>query len=435
VSFVGSGRSGTSTPLPSGVNYGPSRATDVGDFQSTYTPVWGDAGRSRTVNPGNRPSDTYGQTVYDDGPIAYFRLNGDTSDIAGGSPGSLSGTSGFTGAALLPAFPSAVSLDVDGLSGQMSIPEQTKLDITAGISVECWFVADTYNSSAYSAAFSKSQLWTIELFQGQPEFFVNASGGLTQARSSTAVTTGQVYHAVGTFDGSNIRLYLNGVLAAGPVPLSGTIVTNGLLAYVGSWDGAGTWFDGRIAEAAIYNYVLTPTQVGNHYAVGNPSTPATVAGPVATVAAAAPAGTVSAGVTVAGPVAAVAAAAPAGAVGVGAGIAGPVAAAAVAAPAGSLSVGIAVPGPVAAVTVAALAGTLAVGSTIAGRHRGSVSILHAGPGRRDPRRASRPGVVLARVQTGLVATPKRRPSSCSASPRTGRPTVVRESRTPDRTRP
>lgn len=43
---------------------------------------------------------------------------------------------------------------------------------------------------------------------------VNGGGTTAQALSTTPVVVGQFYHVVGTYDGSFVRLYVDGVLEA-----------------------------------------------------------------------------------------------------------------------------------------------------------------------------------------------------------------------------
>lgn len=86
---------------------------------------------------------------------------------------------------------------------------------------------------------------------------------------------GEVHHLVGNVDDSdNMRLYLDGVLVAGPV-----LTTQGLVATdypptiaarlsQGSYDG--NEFDGVLDEVAFYDYALSAERVLAHYEAGVP---------------------------------------------------------------------------------------------------------------------------------------------------------------------
>jgi hypothetical protein len=74
------------------------------------------------------------------------------------------------------------------------------------------------------------------------------------------------YHLAASFDGSNIRLYVNGQQDANPLPVSGNLsFTYGLL-YFGLY--IPTYripFMGYMDEVKIYSYALNDTEILNHY--------------------------------------------------------------------------------------------------------------------------------------------------------------------------
>lgn len=91
--------------------------------------------------------------------------------------------------------------------------------------------------------------------------FVAFSG--VGASATYTLVTGNIYHLVGTYDGTTMRLYINGALAAsGAASLN--IVAN--IAYIAS-DGS-EYFNGTVAMAAWYGYALSPQQIYNHYIKG-----------------------------------------------------------------------------------------------------------------------------------------------------------------------
>jgi len=95
------------------------------------------------------------------------------------------------------------------------------------------------------------------------EMFV---GGYKQVTSTTSLVVGQKYHAALTFDGSNLKLYLNGVLEA-TTAASGTIgipTSNTVMSLGSNPSGStagGNYFSGKIYNAAIYDTALTAEQI------------------------------------------------------------------------------------------------------------------------------------------------------------------------------
>lgn len=77
--------------------------------------------------------------------------------------------------------------------------------------------------------------------------------------STTTVNTGAWFHGVATYDGSNVRIYINGVKES-TTARTGTITPGAL--YVGSNSGgSGEYFVGQLGFVKMYNTVLTDNQV------------------------------------------------------------------------------------------------------------------------------------------------------------------------------
>jgi hypothetical protein len=97
-----------------------------------------------------------------------------------------------------------------------------------------------------------------------PAFSINIGGSLVTATGTTTLVVGSSYFVLGTYDGINLRIYVNGVL-------QGTTATTGPISYA-SIGGFGLTFgndpsltdaniQGAIGICAIYNYALTQTQI------------------------------------------------------------------------------------------------------------------------------------------------------------------------------
>jgi hypothetical protein len=89
------------------------------------------------------------------------------------------------------------------------------------------------------------------------------------------LTTGTWYHIVYTYDGTNIRGYVNNVLRAGPTAASGNgsgSSGEGLFLFVDYGLTASKFFSGLIDEIGIWTKALTTTEINDLYNAGNGQT-------------------------------------------------------------------------------------------------------------------------------------------------------------------
>lgn len=242
---------------------------------AVYGRVLTDTEIANHYTTGNISADPYGDTIRTAAPIAWYRGNGSTADeISGGTAGTL--VNGATyGTSIVPASPSAQSFSLDGVDDYVSVANQTKLSISSTISVECWVKPGRLPATGLNEFFVKQSAWGIEVNATSIRFFIY-QGAAAKGTVAATVSVGTVYHVVGTFDGTVNRLYINGALAATSASIAGAIDTNTNPVQIGAW-GAGFYAQGNVSEAAIYNRVLTSTEITNHYNTGN-TAPSSVGG-------------------------------------------------------------------------------------------------------------------------------------------------------------
>src|SRR5262249_26033569 len=141
------------------------------------------------------------------------------------------------------SFGSPAGLNFNGTSSYVSVPTSASLNPTEQMTIEAWIkpntddnledgIAGTWTDpSSYSYL-----LWT---FEKKASFFVAHPGGTYAATvGTTTLQAGQWYHLTGTFDGTNIRLYVNGVLEA-TTASPGALWTNTQPFLIGRQDAGG----------------------------------------------------------------------------------------------------------------------------------------------------------------------------------------------------
>jgi hypothetical protein len=94
--------------------------------------------------------------------------------------------------------------------------------------------------------------------------FTNADRGL----SGTAVTALNAWtHLASTYDGTTLRLYVNGVQAATKAVTGAIKVSTGVLRIGGNGTWNDEWFSGLIDEVRVYSRALTAAQIQTDMAV------------------------------------------------------------------------------------------------------------------------------------------------------------------------
>lgn len=135
------------------------------------------------------------------------------------------------------------------------------------------------NGNQYSAYMSNwdggtnaGNAWTIlkggdSATDRKPHFAIRQSNG-TQivVTAATNLDLNTIYHIACVADGSNIMVYVNGVIDCTPVSYDGTInTTRSNPFFIGKLYTAGEYVTGKIADPAIYNRALSPAEIQRIY--------------------------------------------------------------------------------------------------------------------------------------------------------------------------
>jgi len=100
-------------------------------------------------------------------------------------------------------------------------------------------------------------------------YIVGVAGVLDVATSNTTVVANKWYHVVGTYDGTKVRLYVNGVEDATPQDQTGTINTGTTNSMFLMGDENGTnLFSGIVDDVRIYSRALSADEVYSLYKYG-----------------------------------------------------------------------------------------------------------------------------------------------------------------------
>ena len=223
----------------------------------------------------------YSIAVMADSPIGYWRLGETSGTTAATMAGSFAGTYlnaptlGSLG--LLPAE-SDKAVRLDGTNDSVRVPNASALNPTARVSVEAWIRPEALPASgAFASLVSKPDSYSLQFNGPRLEFTVMRSGGKFRTQApANAVSVGQAYHVVGTYDGTRARLYLNGTEVAS-LALTGAVGSSSSALNFGTWSGSDERFKGTVDEVAVYSNALSAARVQAHRSAGVTTTPGVTA--------------------------------------------------------------------------------------------------------------------------------------------------------------
>jgi hypothetical protein len=145
----------------------------------------------------------------------------------------------------------------NGTSDRIDFPDHSGLDWTTVMSVACWVWRDVSNAfqgiCSHTAGTVGSNGWWFSIGDNVVSNVAFLTFNDTDHFGTTAITTGGWRHLVATYDGANVRLYVNGVLDNTVAETAA--VTNAAATFkVGAEASfyAPSWFDGKLADLGFW---------------------------------------------------------------------------------------------------------------------------------------------------------------------------------------
>ena len=243
-----------------------------------------------------------------EGLLGFWSGNGNPDDGIGKHNGLLMG-----GADFAPG-PQGQAFHFNSPGSYIKIPKSSDLNPSGQVTVEFWMNADTANAMNNYQGLVTSDFYGVEISNGYGgkmgvNFFISTtanqpmrrlggyedqmfSPGLRSRITSVAnfthvsdangggapVSAGTWHHVAATYNGTQLRLYIDGQPWGNPMSRTGVIAAmlpESFIA-IGSEDGRTTcpdcigqrYFQGGISQVAIYNRALTATEIREDYEMG-----------------------------------------------------------------------------------------------------------------------------------------------------------------------
>ena len=185
------------------------------------------------------------------GVVADSSGNGNTGTIAGAS---------WTSAG---RYGSALSFN--GVDNWVTIPDSSSLHLAGALTMEAWVKPSTLTGSWRTVLLKERPgdlcyaLYANADTQG-PSAHVFINGAEASARSTSTLPTNTWTYLAASYDGTTIRLYVDGTLTLSQTA-SGPISTSNDPLRIGGNAIWGEWFNGLIDEVRLYNGALNQTEI------------------------------------------------------------------------------------------------------------------------------------------------------------------------------
>ncbi|HQO09667.1 MAG TPA: FG-GAP-like repeat-containing protein [Clostridiales bacterium] len=207
-----------------------------------------------------------GSDAKSSGLVGYWTFDGgNANDLTGNHNGTIVG-SGVT----FPAGKVGNAVNFSVGTSFIRIPSFN----TTNITVEAWvnstksgyytsMVTKNYHPSTWSSPWTAWSLWFNEN---------SANPGTIASQWATsspdAVSLNQWYHMAFTYDGTTVKVYVNGLLKSSAATAGGPIVQTAGNIHIGKPEFANHSFTGSIDEVAIWDNALPGTEILRHYQNG-----------------------------------------------------------------------------------------------------------------------------------------------------------------------
>ena len=208
------------------------------------------------------------------GLIGYWKLDEAVSPAMDSSGYSHAGTwqgspTAITGTTSTINFHNPMALDFNANTDYVLIPHSETLSNLSSFTLSAWARADGNPGASWGRIIHKSDGGTSDDYAMmhrattlQIVFRVHIGGGITNI-TGDPLTPGQGWmHVAAVWDGSNMTLYQNGEVSAGPTAVAGVLRDSGEPLAIGRHENSSARdFDGAIDEVRIYARALSATEI------------------------------------------------------------------------------------------------------------------------------------------------------------------------------
>ena len=196
------------------------------------------------------------------GLVAAYSFDEGVGTTVGDSSGN-GNTGVITNAIWTTAGKYGSALVFDGLTSIINIPDSPILHLTSAMTLEAWLYPGNVANEWEDVIYKGDEDYLLEATSNQND--VPGGGGTfgtTDVRmtGTAPLQTNAWSHLAMTYDGTTLRLYVNGVQVSSQ-PQTGLISSSTNPLQIGADSFSGQFYQGTIDEVRVYNVVLTQAQI------------------------------------------------------------------------------------------------------------------------------------------------------------------------------
>ena len=172
------------------------------------------------------------------------------------------------------------ALQFNGTSALVTIPDSASLHLSSAMTLEAWVNPSTVNANWRDVIYKGNDNYYLEATStnaSRPDAGMIAGGSYADAFGTSALPANTWSYLTETYDGTTLRLYVNGTQVASTAH-TGAIATSTNPLQIGGDSLYGQYFAGLIDEVRVYNTALTATQIQTDEAtpMSGPTAPGTL---------------------------------------------------------------------------------------------------------------------------------------------------------------
>ena len=216
----------------------------------------------------------YNTSIVSDGLMVYLdAANTRSYPGAGNTWYDLRGNRNFTLLNNPPFFANSAGGSIGFTAANSHHATATSLSSMSTWTVEVWIFHTGVSTGTYPAIICEalgggalnfalfSPNYSVSNFQLQTGYYV---GNVWYWTNNYNIAQNNWYHVIGSYDGSNIKLYVNSVLQLTTASVATPISSNSGIYLMRRWDSA-DYFGGSLNTVKIYNRALTQQEIRQNF--------------------------------------------------------------------------------------------------------------------------------------------------------------------------